>query len=165
MAITKLDGVPLMYQRTDGVCWYACSRMLYKWSSTTGRGSVRNPETADSGYVERYNSNGSVRAADNWHLAKAFNLVKQPSLTMDYENVYKFLLEHGPIWAGVKKVWGGNHGHVIVICGVAETGVFVHDPEPVKQGSTYWLTWSQIRQGVEDLHKETTPDPQFLSAV
>ena len=166
MGVTKLTGVPLMYQRSNGVCWYACSRMLYKWSQNTGRGKVLNPETADEGYINRYNNNWSVGADQNWHIAKAFNMVKQPSISMDQDSVYNFLLEHGPIWAGIKKNWGGNnHGHVIVICGVSDTGVFIHDPEPVKQGSTMWLSWSQIQKAVNALHDEITPDPQFLSAV
>ena len=164
MPITKVANVPLMYQRSDGVCWYACSRMLYTWSQATGRGTVKNPENADPGYVTRYNNNGTVGCRDNWHLADAFNLKKQSSIPLDYDGLSKFLEAHGPIWAGVQKNWGGNnHGHVVVICGVADTGVFVHDPEPMKQGSSYWLTWAQIKAAVNGL--DDVPNPQFLSAV
>lgn len=164
MSITKLADVPLMYQRSNGVCWYACSRMLYKWSQATKKGSVKNPENADDGYVTRYNNNGTVGCRDNWHLANAFNLKQHTNIVMDYDSVKEFLQSHGPIWAGVQKNWGGNnYGHVVVICGVAETGVFIHDPEPVKQGSTYWLTWSQIKTAVDGI--DGTPNPQFLSAV
>jgi hypothetical protein len=164
--INKLSNVPLMYQRSDGVCWYACSRMLYKWSQATGRGNVLNPETADAGYIWRYNNNGSVGCEDNHHLAKAFNLKERPSITMDAESVNAFFHSYGPIWAGVRKNWGGNnYGHVIVICGVSDTGVFVHDPMPIKQGSSFWLTWSQIRKAVDQLNELASPNPQFLSAV
>lgn len=162
MAITKLAGVPLMYQKSDGVCWYASARMVYKWSNSTGRGSMKNPAD-DAGYFERYNNNGDVYAFQNGHLGRALNMKLHPSLTMDYETVLEFLQSHGPVWTGLRKNWGGNdHGHVVVICGVAETGVFIHDPEPVMQGSTFWLTWGQIQKAVDGM---TDADPQFMTAA
>ncbi|MBC7901063.1 MAG: hypothetical protein H7070_13545, partial [Saprospiraceae bacterium] len=74
MSITKLASVPLMYQRDTKVCWYAGARMLFKWSEATGKGSAKNPETADQGYIDRYNRNGTVGSRDNWHLANALSL-------------------------------------------------------------------------------------------
>ncbi len=162
MAITKLSNVPLIPQPTTGVCWYACARMLYRWSKATGRGAMTNPQD-DPGYFKRFNDNGSVAAFQNNHIARSFNMKMHPNMTLDYDSVYQMLLDHGPIWTGHKKNWGGhNHGHVIVICGVAETGVFVHDPEPMKQGSTFWLTWEQIKKAVEG---EPESDPPFLTAA
>lgn len=163
MSITKLSHVPLMYQKSDGVCWYACSRMLYKWSAATGRGGAKNPATADQGYIDRYNRNGTVGSQDNWHLANAFNFNQHSSITMDEDSINTFLQEHGPIWAGVAKNWHGNsgYGHVVVICGVATTGVFIHDPQPERQGSTFWLTWDQIKTAVNGIDGS----PQFLSAA
>lgn len=164
MAITKLFGVPLKYQKSSGVCWYASARMLYAWSQATGRGSMTNPAD-DAGYFKRYNDNGSVGCGDNWHLAQCLNMNKHSSITMDYDTVLEFLKSHGPIWTGLQKNWGGNyHGHVVVICGVADTGVFIHDPEPMKQGSTFWLTWNQINSAVDELRNVASPNPQFLSA-
>jgi len=165
MGITKLSNVPLKYQYASGVCWFACSRMVYAWSQATGRGNMTDPR-ADPGYFQRYNDNGSVGCEQNWHIAQQFNMVKHDSVDMDYESVSEFLKTHGPMWTGVRKNWGGNnHGHVIVICGVSETGVFVHDPEPMNQGSTFWLTWSQIEHATSELRRLASPNPQFLSAV
>ena len=163
MAITKLDKVPLRYQYASGVCWFACSRMVYLWSQATGRGSMTDPRD-DAGYFQRYNDNGSVGCDQNWHIAQQFNMKKHPSITMDCKSVDEFLKAHGPIWTGLQKNWGGyNHGHVVVICGVADTGVFIHDPEPINQGSTLWLTWDQIGKALNGL--DAVPNPQFLSAA
>lgn len=165
MGITKLSNVPLKYQYASGVCWFACSRMLYGWSQATGRGSMTNPRD-DPGYLWRYENNKSVGCDQNWHIAQQFNMKKRPDLTMDYDSVSEYLKLYGPIWTGLKKNWGGNnHGHVVVICGVSETGVFIHDPEPINQGSTLWLTWAQINKAVEALKDEAVPNPQFLSAA
>lgn len=164
MGITRLSNVPLRYQYASGVCWFASARMVYAWSQATGRGSMTDPK-ADAGYLARYESNGSVGCDQNWHIAQQFKMKKHPSINMDYESVNEFLKLNGPIWAGVQKNWGGNnHGHVVVICGVAETGVFIHDPEPMNQGSTLWLTWDQINKAADGLKAVASPNPQFLSA-
>ncbi|MBK8811441.1 MAG: hypothetical protein IPN69_12010 [Acidobacteria bacterium] len=162
MAITKLANVPLIPQPTDGVCWYACARMLYRWSKATGRGVMTNPAD-DSGYHTRFQNNGDVAAFQNNHLGRALNMKLHSSLSLDYGSVLSFLQSHGPIWVGLKKNWGGHdHGHVVVICGVADTGVFIHDPEPMKQGSAIWLTWAQIKKAVDGM---TDADPQFMTAA
>lgn len=166
MGIVKLSGVPLLSQPTTGVCWYMCAQMLYQWSKNAKRGTMKDPATADSGYTLRFNNNGDVASGQNWHLAAAFGMVKHSSISMDLKTVESFLQKHGPIWTGLKKNWGGhNHGHVVVICGVADTGVFIHDPEPMKVGSSSWLTWAQINKALDALRSETVPNPQFLSAV
>ena len=126
---------------------------------------MTNPRD-DAGYLARYESNGSVGCDQNWHIAQQFNMKKHPTLTMDYSSVSGFLMTNGPIWTGLQKNWGGhNHGHVVVICGVADTGVFVHDPEPMNQGSTLWLTWGEINTAVDGLKALASPNPQFLSAA
>lgn len=166
MSIIRLTGVPLLSQPSSGVCWYVCANMLYKWSQGSKRRTMKNPATADSGYTWRFSNNGDVASTQNWHLATAFGMVKHPTIDMDFNSVNSFLQKHGPIWTGLKKNWGGNnHGHVVVICGVADTGVFVHDPEPMNIGTAAWLTWEQINKALEALRKEVTPNPQFLSAV
>lgn len=162
MSITKLANVPLVPQPTDGVCWYACARMLYRWSKATGRGVMTNPQD-DSGYHTRFQNNGDIAAFQNNHLGRSLNMKLHSSLSLDYDTVLSFLQDHGPIWTGLRKNWGGNdHGHVVVICGVADTGVFIHDPEPVKQGSTLWLTWDQIKKAVAG---EPKSDPPFMTAA
>jgi hypothetical protein len=154
--------MPLMYQKSNGVCWYASARMLYTWARATKRGSMTNPAD-DTGYFQRYMNNGDVAASQNWHIAQQFNMQKHIDIPMNYDSINSFLAKHGPIWTGLKKNWDNfNHGHVVVICGVADTGVFIHDPEPVKQGSTRWLTWGEINKAVNGM---SGADPQFLTAV
>ncbi len=165
MGITKLASVPLCYQYATGVCWFASARMCFLWSQATRRGSMTDPR-ADEGYFKRYNDNGSVGCDQNWHIAQQFKMKKHPSVAIDFASVSTFLKSHGPMWTGLQKNWGGhNHGHVVVICGVSETGVFVHDPQPVNMGSTFWLTWEQMKTAVDGLRKVASPNPQFLSAA
>lgn len=161
----KVSSVPLMYQAESKLCWYASARMLYKWSQATTRGLALNPADTDEGYIWRHSINGSVGSSDNHHFAKKHNLVQHTSISIDESSLLDFFKDHGPIWAGISKNWNGNsgYGHVVVICGVATTGVFIHDPEPVKKGSSFWLTWDQINSAIDSV--DGTPNPQFLSAV
>lgn len=54
---------------------------------------------------------------------------------------FQALLLKGPIWAAGAK--GGSTGsyHVVVIAGVADTGLLVYDPLPQKTGQKVWRTW------------------------
>lgn len=166
MAIVRLTGVPLLSQPTSGVCWHMCSRMLYEWSKATKRGSMKNPATADEGYTKRFKDNRDVAADQNWHLAEAFSMVQKPNISMDFQSLSSVLQHNGPIWTGLKKNWGGyNHGHVVVISGVADTGVLIFDPEPMNIGTELWLTWAQINKAVSALRQEIVPNPQFLTAA
>ena len=80
----------------------------------------------------------------------------------DYNGLNTFFASHGPIWAAGQKNWCGNdHGHVVVVCGVADTGVFIHDPEPVGHGSSIWLTWDQWKKYVDGFSASV----QFLTAM
>ncbi len=162
MAITKLSNMTLVAQPSDGVCWWASAQMVYKWSKATGRGQMKSPDS-DAGYAQRKKDNGDVYAFQNNILGRALNMKFHSSLSMDQSSVNSFLQDHGPIWTSVKKNWGGNnHGHVVVICGVADTGVLIYDPEPVNQGSSFWLTWDQIKKALAGV---TDADPQFMTAV
>ena len=164
MAMTVLSGVPLMWQKSNGVCWYASARMVYTWAKANGKGSMTDP-AADPGYFQRYNNGGDVACTQNWHIAQRFHMQKHTDIKMDYASVNSVLQKNGPIWTGLRKNWDGNdHGHVVVICGVADTGVLIHDPEPMHQGTAKWLTWDQITKAVKGLEKDA-PNPQFLTAA
>jgi hypothetical protein len=163
MALSKVQNVPLVSQYDTGVCWMASAMMVYKWQEATGNGSMIDPMShADS--AGRYGRNGDWFCGNNGMLAGYFKMKKHSSLSMTYEAVSSFLAKHGPIWTGLQKNWTGkNHGHVVVICGVADTGVFIHDPEPVKQGSSMWLTWGQINKALSAI--SDVADYQFLTAA
>ena len=102
MSIFKIPNVPLIPQPTNGVCWYASSRMLYVWSTAANRGAMKDP-AGDAGYRQRFLNNGDVDSSQNWHIAQQFNMQKYESIPLDYDGLSSFLSKNGPIWAGVKK--------------------------------------------------------------
>ena len=163
MAIVKVQNVPLVAQPKDGVCWWASAQMCYKWSQATGNGSMTNPDD-DIGFAKRFADNGDWYCGKNGFMATAFNMKRFSSLTMDFDTVNTFLAKHGPVFTSVQKNWSGNnYSHAIVICGVADTGVFIHDPMPVNQGSSTWLTWAQIQKAIDGVSADA--DYQFLTAA
>jgi hypothetical protein len=148
MAIIKVQSVPLIPQPTDGVCWYVSARMCYRWSQATGTGSMTNPAD-DVGMHTRFLNNGDWSSDQNGILARTFKMKTFNGVSMDFDNLNSFFTSHGPIWTALQKNWGGhNFGHVVVICGVADTGVFINDPHPVGYGSQKWLTWDQINRAI-----------------
>lgn len=162
MAITKLQNVPLLPQPTDGVCWMKSAQMVYEWQKASGKGGMKDP-MSDSGFKTRYENNGDWWGGQNGILARTFNMKTHGSLAMSYDSLNTFMAKHGPVWTGLKKNWGGNnHGHVVVICGVADTGVLIHDPEPMHKGTQLWLTWDQINKAIAAI---TDADYQFLTAA
>lgn len=161
MAIVKLADVPLIPQPTDGVCWFVSARMLFKWQEKTGKGTMNDPATNEMTKTT-FGRNATWYSFQNPLLATQLNL-KNQDVTLDFDGVNKVLTQKGPIWTAGHKHWGGgNHGHVVVICGVADTGVFIHDPEPMKNGSTMWLTWSAIKKYVDGVTDTTY---KFMTAV
>jgi hypothetical protein len=83
---------------------------------------------------------------------------------MDFDTVNTFLAKHGPVFTSVQKNWSeNNYSHAIVLCGVADTGVSIHDPMPVNQGSSTWLTWAQIQKAIDGVSADA--DYQFLTAA
>jgi len=163
MATIKVLSVPLVAQPTDGVCWWASCQMLYQWSQATGQGSMIDPNS-DDGFRNRYESNLDWGCGKNGFMADTLKMKKFTSVTMDLSSLVSFLNTHGPVFTSVQKNWGGNnHGHAVVMCGVADTGVLIHDPEPMKSGSKTWLTWDQINKAIDAIKGEA--DFSFLTAA
>lgn len=163
MSIIKLSSVPLIPQPTDGVCWYVSARMLYKWQTATGRGTMTDP-ASDSGMKYRFDNNLNWDAENNGWLGGTLSM-KRPEVSLDFEGVNAVLQQSGPIWAAGWKTWGNkgySYGHVVVIVGVADTGVLIHDPEPMKKGTVKWLTWAGIKKYIYDM---TDADVNFLTAA
>lgn len=160
MAISKLDNVPLIPQPTDGVCWYVSARMLAKWRRATkgGMGTMTDPKEHSDCYSMFQNNAGW----NPWQvgLLSSWLNMPTPSITMDFAGVSSALSQHGPIWAAGWKTWSGSpHYHVIVIRGVSDTGVLIHDPEPINVGAYTWKTWSSIKKYVST---KTDVDYNFL---
>ncbi len=140
-----------------------CAQMVYAWGKATGKGSMKDPMSV-ADMAKRFKDNLDWYSAQNGFLANAFNMQKHDKLDMSSAAINSFLSSHGPIWTGVQKNWGGHdHGHVVVIFGVATTGVLINDPEPMHQGTEMWLTWEQIKKAVAPISK--TADYQFLTAA
>lgn len=161
MAITKLHNMTLVPQRGDGVCWCASAIMLYKWGRASGQHRMVNP-LSDEGTKWRWDNNGDWDSYDNGYLATTLNMETQSDIPRNYEELKSFLEDHGPIWTAGLKTWtGGAYGHVVVISGVADTGVFIHDPEPVNKGTTRWLTWTQLNKFING----SSATVQFLTVM
>lgn len=161
MGITKLSHMKLVAQRDDGVCWCAAAIMLYKWGRAAGQHSMVNP-LVDAGTSWRWENNKDWASSDNGFLATTLNMEIQSELPVDYEGMKSFLSDHGPVWTAGLKTWTGDaYGHVVVICGVANTGVLIYDPEPVNQGSSMWLTWMQLANYING----STASVQFLTVM
>ncbi len=149
MGIFKLSKMTLIAQPGDGTCWCASAIMLHKWSRKTGAHTMVDP-LSDAGLKRRWEENMDWKASDNAWLATTLNVATHTSIPLDSAGLQSFLEEHGPIWSAGLKTWsGGAYGHVVVICGVADTGVFIYDPQPEGYGSSRWLTWSQIKHFID----------------
>lgn len=160
MPISKLQGVPLIPQRADGVCWCASAIMLHRYALTLGPATMKDP-LSDKGTKYRWDNNLDWDSKDNAFLATTLVMKTHSAVPMNYAGLNDMLFSHGPIWAAGHKTWGGgNHGHVVAFCGAADTGVFVHDPEPVAQGSSFWLTWAQAQKYIDGV----TASIKFLTA-
>jgi hypothetical protein len=161
MAITKLHNMTLVAQISDAGCWCASAQMLYKWGRKSGQHRMTDP-LADPGIKWRWTESKDWDSSDNGWLATTLNVEIQSEIPLDYKGLKSFLKDHGPIWTAGMKTWTGDaYGHVVVICDVADTGVFIYDPEPVNKGSSRWLTWTQIC----DYINGTTPTVQFLTVM
>jgi hypothetical protein len=161
MAIVKLENVPLIPQPNDAACWFVSARMLFRWQGKTGKGSMKDPAQNEM-TTGVFGRKATWYSFQNTLLAEQLNM-KLQDVNLDFNGVNKVLAASGPIWTAGHKLWGGgNHGHVVVICGVADTGVFIHDPEPMNVGSTMWLTWSAIKKYVDGVTDTTC---KFLTAA
>lgn len=144
MGIYKVKDMALVPQPGTGTCWCASAIMLYKWSRKAGYLTMVDP-LSDSGTRWRWENNKSWSKYDNPWLAKTLNIYTYDEIPRSYDGLRTFLKDWGPIWASGLKTWTGSaYGHVVVIGGVADTGVLIYDPEPVGQGKSFWMTWNQL---------------------
>jgi hypothetical protein len=152
VSIIRIKNVPLIPQRSDGTCWYASLRMLAEWRKATkgGMGEMIDPqEHTDCKNMADRNAGWppeNVGLLASWVKAKPRTDIK-----LDLKSLATALTASGPIWAGGLKTWGtAPHNHVVVIFGVADTGVLVNDPEPVGIGREDWKTWDSFGKFIKD---------------
>ncbi len=112
---------------------------------------IKDPHESET-VMEWHKKNEGLDAKGVTTLAMKLNLRahKFTSLPRNFTDMKAVLQKHGPIWTAVSKNWNGkgdqNIPHVIVIYGALDTGVWIHDPEPVAKGTTRLLTWSDLQK-------------------
>lgn len=152
MGIQVVSGVSLVPQDKNNACWYFSARMVSQWSQANG-GHVKDPSSDDQ-LEKLYKGDFGYAPSTAKDLAKTLGMktiAKQDRTQVEYQT----LLQKGPLWCqGLK---GGANGfpHVVVICGVSDTGVLIHDPLPLKQGERVWKTWAWLKNFMQ------TSDPSM----
>ena len=141
MAIYIVPDVPLLPQdRTNG-CWYFSAKMVAKYS----RGTVKDPETVPV-LKNLYDGNcgWSTKTAKDLAAHLGMDAVaRDPRGPKEMRN----LLVTGPVWAaGMLPQGASSFAHVVVIAGVADTGVLVLNPLPLNVGERSWKTWAWLDQ-------------------
>jgi hypothetical protein len=142
MAIYVVDKVTLIPQDKTNGCWYFCAKMMAKWSSDSGKGSIKDPADQKD-LVNLYEGNCGYSLTTCGTLASKLGMKALSRSERGFSD-YLSLLKNGPLWvAGLK---GGANGfpHVVIIAGVADTGVLVLDPLPLNQGERGWKTWKWL---------------------
>jgi len=142
MAIYLVPDVSLMGQDKKNACWWFSAKMIHKWSTKKGK-TVNNPEFADE-LPGCYKGDFGWALSTGGTMATHLNMDKQPRKTRGFSEMLT-LLQKGPIWAaGLKGI--ARMAHVVVFAGVADTGVLVLDPLPLKNGEKSWKTWDWVNQ-------------------
>jgi hypothetical protein len=143
MAIIQVPNVTLLPQDKKNACWYMCGRMMHQWavaSKNTKVIDITTVTTPDNLPVLYANDNGwSIKTCKV--LAPRIGLA---ALTREKRGFAEFkkLLANGPIWAsGAKGGFTGSY-HVVIIAGVADTGLLLFDPLPINMGQKVWRTWA-----------------------
>lgn len=143
MAIIQVPNLALLGQDKTNACWYFSAKMVHKWASANGKSAVKDPSTVKTDRLNLqglYESNAGYATSTCIELSGALGLKALDKKKRGFDE-FKTLLAKGPIWAAGAK--GGLDGtyHVVVIGGVAETGLLIFDPLPMKMGAKVWRTW------------------------
>lgn len=143
MAIITVPNVTLLPQDKSNGCWYFSAKMMYKWSQDSKKGKIIDPQTVKDDRVNLFNlydSNSGYSQSTCIELAPKLGMKALPKIKRDFA-AFKKLIADGPIWAaGAKGGFTGSY-HVVVIAGVADTGLLCYDPLPMKVGQKIWRTW------------------------
>lgn len=143
MAIILVPNVTLLPQDKSLACWYFCAKMMCKWAKDNNKAAINDPEfvtDAPANLFQLYDWDSGYATSTCKQLAPRLGMLALPKVKRDF-NEFKTLLSKGPIWAAGAK--GGVTGayHVVVIAGVADTGLLLYDPLPMKVGKKVWRTW------------------------
>ena len=137
-----VDKVKLIPQDKTNGCWYFCAKMMAHWSKTAGKKTIIDP--ADVKHLfNLYDCNAGYALSVCKTLAKDVCMKALPREKRGYEEYLK-ILKSSPIWAAGAKGAIDGAFHVVVIIGVADTGVLVLDPLPINVGKREWRTWAWL---------------------
>lgn len=150
--ISKIPDVPLIGQNFTGTCWYASASMLAEWSTKRNGADSKMIHPKDhTDTKQMHDRNSSFPADGAKFLIKWLNMRAIHRVPEKPEEWLSLLVFNGPVWAAGSKHWEGSaYGHVVVVCGVADTGLYIHDPEPMKQGRGEWRTWASMNKYFSD---------------
>jgi hypothetical protein len=143
MAIYTVSDLGLMGQDKTNGCWYFSAKMMANWSSKSGSGVIKDPSGV-SDLLNLYTGNCGYALSTCGTLAGKLGMKALSRQKRGYAEMLT-LLKSGPLWAsGMKEDGAEKFPHVVVIGGVADTGVLVLDPLPLNNGLKSWKTWSWL---------------------
>lgn len=143
MAIYTVSNLSLMGQDKTNGCWYFSAKMIADWSKKADGGAIKDPVSVDD-LKKLYEGNCGYALSTCGTLAGKLGMKAQPRQKRGYSDMLT-LLKRGPLWAaGFKGGAENGFAHVVVIGGVADTGVLVLDPLPLNNGGKSWKTWSWL---------------------
>jgi hypothetical protein len=117
--------------------------MMAAWSKKAGSGKIKDPVTLDD-LRNLYEGNCGYALSTCGTLAGKLGMKTHARQKRGYAEMLT-LLKLGPLWAaGFKGGVTNGFPHVVVIGGVADTGVLVLDPLPLNNGGKSWKTWSWL---------------------
>ena len=142
MAIILVPNVTLLPQDKSNGCWYFCAKMMHKWSVDSRKGKIVDPTTVTTpdNLPRLYELNTGWATTTCKTIAPRLGMTALPRVKRGFVE-FKTLLVNGPIWASGAKGGATGSYHVVVIAGVADTGLLVYDPMPLNVGRKVWRTW------------------------
>lgn len=142
MAIYTVSDLSLMGQDKTNGCWYFSARMMADWSKKAGSGAIKDP-SGESDLQNLYTGNCGYALSTCGTLAGKLGMKALARQKRGHADMLA-LLKRGPLWAAGMKGGADGFPHVVVIGGVADTGVLVLDPLPLNNGAKSWKTWSWL---------------------
>ena len=142
MAIYVVPNLDLMGQDKTNGCWYFSAKMMANWSKKAGGKMIKDPSGLND-LLNLYTGNCGYALSTCGTLAGKLGMKALPRQKRGFAEMLP-LLQRGPLWAAGLKGGANGFPHVIVIGGVADTGVLVLDPLPLNHGEKSWKTWAWL---------------------
>jgi hypothetical protein len=143
MAIILVPNLTLLPQDKTNACWYFSAKMVHQWASSHGKPTVKDPASVKTDRLNLqglYESNAGYATSTCIELSASLGLTALPKSKRGFD-AFKALLAKGPIFAAGAKGGADGSFHVVVIGGVADTGLLIFDPLPMRIGAKVWRTW------------------------